>query len=79
MLRSLYARGATHAPTGILRWQRKYAVNLWRRGILRIFNEQLPQIGCARAPLYMLTVHGAYIASSLFPAPRGSSGAGEVE
>ena len=79
ILRSLYARGASHAPTGLLRWKRKYAVNLWRRGLLRIFNEQLPEIGCARAPLYMLTVQGSYVASTLFPAPRGSSGAGEAE
>lgn len=79
ILRSLFKRGGMHGPVTLLKWKRKFAVNLWRRGFLRVFNEQLPDIGCARSPLYMLTTYGAYLASTLFPAPRGFSGAEDVK
>lgn len=74
ILRSLMKRGGQHSPVTLLQWKRKFAVNLWRRGFLRIFNEQMPD-SSLRPPLYMLTIHGAYIASTLLPAPRGFSGA----
>lgn len=76
ILRSLFKRGAHYSPISLKKWKWRFTIDLCRRGILRIFYEQV--IGdTMRGPFFMLTVHGAYLASMLFPAPRGLSGAQE--
>lgn len=78
IMRSLWKRGGHCSPVSLKKWKREFAVSLWRRGLVRVFSEQLPEVGSARSPLYMLTINGAQLASTLFPAPRGFSGAEET-
>lgn len=70
ILRSLLKRGAQHVPIGLLKWQRKFTVSLWRRGIVNVWYRQTID-GPMAGPFYTLTTYGAYLASTLFPAPRG--------
>lgn len=72
ILRSLFKRGAHYAPTSIQKWQRKFTVSLWRRGIIDVWYRQTTD-GPMAGPLYTLTTYGAYLASTLFPAPRGTT------
>lgn len=73
----LHKRGASLMPVSLPKWQRRSTVDLWRRGLVRIFYEQtLDANPSLQGPFYALTVVGARLAQEfLFPAPRGFSGA----
>ena len=71
-LRSLISRGAQFTPVGLLSWQKKFVLDLWRREIVTIWFRQAPGLGM-QGPFYGLSIHGSYVASSLVPAPRGNS------
>lgn len=77
VLRSLIKRGANARAVTLQPWQRKIVVPLWRRGLIEIWYRQSPD--SFQGPYYGLSIHGAYVASSLIPAPRGSSGAEEKQ
>lgn len=64
-------------PVSLPKWQRRSTVDLWRRGLVRIFYEQtLDANPSLQGPFYALTMVGARLAQEfLFPAPRGLSGA----
>lgn len=84
ILRSLLKRGAAHLPVTLKKWKRAFTASLARKGLIRIFYEQvLDSSGASmRGPFYTLSIRGAYVAATLFPAPRGQSsqtGAGEGE
>lgn len=77
ILRSLVSRGAQFKAVSLLKWQRKFVVPLWRRGLIEIWYRQSLDAGPMHGPFYALTIFGAALAVSFFPAPRGISGAGE--
>lgn len=76
VIRTLLKRGAQHLPISLRKWKRKFVTALWRRGLIDIWYRQSLD-GPLQGPFYTLTIHGAYIAATFFPAPRGSSGAEE--
>ena len=74
LLRYLIKRGASLHAVTVARWQRVVALPLWHRGLIDIWWRQIPGTP-PQGPYLGLTIVGARIASSFFPAPRGSSGA----
>lgn len=79
ILRSLIKRGGQYRPIGLLRWQRKFVVPLWRRGLIEVWYRQSLDSGPLHGPFYALTTFGAYLASTFLPAPRGSTGAEQLK
>lgn len=79
LLRSLAKRGADTRAITIEPWQRKPALPLWRRGIVEIWYRQSPDSQPSlQGPYYGLSIFGARLAASFFPAPRGISGAEDI-
>jgi hypothetical protein len=79
ILRSLFKRGAAVRAVSLVKWMRKYIVDLWRRGLVEVwYRQSLDARPSLDGPFYSLTIHGAYLASQFFPAPRGLSGAEKV-
>ncbi len=73
ILRSLHKRGAATRAVSLVKWMRRHVVPLWRRGLVEIWYRQAS--AALEGPFYGLTIHGAYVASLFFPAPRGLTGA----
>lgn len=75
ILRWLIERGAQGRAITLEKWCRTHVIGLWRRGLVEIWYRQAVDAQPSlQGPYYGLTLNGAYIASTLFPAPRGSSG-----
>jgi hypothetical protein len=76
ILRSLFTRSGGRPVPLDADWQREFAPNLARRGLVEIWNRQ--RIGddhVSRGPFLTLTIAGAHLAQRLFhPAPRGFRG-----
>lgn len=79
ILRSLMKRGGNVTPVSLPTWQRKRAVNLWRRGLVDVWFRKCRYGGEEAGPLFSLTIVGARLALDfLNTAPRVISGAGEA-
>lgn len=80
IMRSLIKRGASMRPVGLMHWQRPRVTALWRRDLVEIWYRQSPDMQPSlQGPYYGLTIKGAYLASSFFPAPRGISSGAEQQ
>jgi len=77
ILRSLLRRGAAVVAVSLVRWQRKFVINLWRRELVEIWYRQSPT-GSFEGPFFRFTKVGAIVAEKFFPAPRGFPGAEQV-
>lgn len=73
IMRSLFLRGASLRCVSLAKWMRKHVVSLWRRGLVEVwYRQSLEPRPSLDGPFYSLTIHGAYLASMFFPAPRGT-------
>lgn len=65
IMRSLFKRGGGATPISLLSWMQRFALNLWRRGLIEIWYRQSIDAGLV-GPFCTLTLHGARMAQSFF-------------